>query len=448
MQNKPTYFIASPNVDCKIFLFAGLLLGSFAVHADREAPPRSYSAVTENENFEFFMQAKKGYARHSEYDEKRQSGLYQLDLINGKKVSASTPLWTVDWYARNVIPHSNGENLVRLGPWASHISQLAVAFYHNGVEIAEYSIDDLILDETNLEYSVSHFSWRKAVDYNETQETLSISTVEGATYVFSTLTGKLESTSEYQITDFDELDKRIIGSPADIQFASREILGDHPKLLYFLMIDGSTMYYLPDDLRNNKSFVSRAVRINGEAYKHLPEKYKKDRSIMLAAATASNSPVTLQDFNPLFEFGGELAFTELETAPLSYWDESIQWDNDLASYRIAVGVLGLSAYASAHPELRGRTTLVEALKAEHKLLAEDLPVLKVILELYEMSINSDFILHKLAPLTDVPKQLLNQSEVHGELRRIKQLLVEYNDPKLSAGIDRIDSIISDNELSD
>jgi len=431
---------------CKTFLLAGLLLSSFAVHADREVPPRSYSTNTENGKFEFFMRAKKGYARNSEFDEKRKSGLYQHDLINGKKTSTSAPLWTVDWYAHRVIPHSNGENLIRHGPWASHISQLAVAFYHNGVEIAKYSIDDLIVDKTNLDYSVSHFQWRKAEEYNEEKETLSVSTVEGTTYVFSILTGELKSTSEYKISDFDELDKRIVGYPADIQFASRDILSDHPKLLYLLMMEGSVMSYLPEDIRNSKSFVVQAVRMNGEVYRHLPEKFRKDRSIMLAATTASNSPVALQDFNPLFEFGGELAFTELETSQLSYWDENRQWNKDLPSYHIAVGVLGLSAYASAHSDLRGRTThLVEAIKAENKLLAEQLPVLNVVLERFDVSSNSLYILDRLALLANAPKELLNKTDVRGELRRLKQLLVEYDDPNLSAAHDKIDSLMNENE---
>ena len=81
--------------------------------ADSPAPPRDYRTVTENQKYVFVMLAPAGWSQQDSGIRKTytQSGLYKND-------GSTTPFWTVDWYANLVFPASDGEYLIRMGPWA------------------------------------------------------------------------------------------------------------------------------------------------------------------------------------------------------------------------------------------------------------------------------------------------------------------------------------------
>lgn len=154
--------------------------------ADSPAPPQDFKKLSENQEYVFVMLAP-GEGAQRDLDIRRiyrQSGLYQND-------GTSTSLWTVDWYAFEVFPSSDGEHLVRMGPWASSTEQLAVAFYQNGKEITRYQIKDLVRDESKLMHTVSHFFWRSELSYDDKQTVLLLKTIDNQTYRFSAATGQI-----------------------------------------------------------------------------------------------------------------------------------------------------------------------------------------------------------------------------------------------------------------
>ncbi len=152
--------------------------------ADTPATPYDYKKVTTNNQYIFVMLHKSAWADKNRELRSlyKQSGLY---LNNG----SNKPLWTVDWYAYEIIPSSDGEHLIRFGPWASSGYQLAIAFYNKGKEIKQYKIMDLVKDEKKLTYTASHFFWRSEEIYNDKLSTLLLKTHDGQTYTFSVLTG-------------------------------------------------------------------------------------------------------------------------------------------------------------------------------------------------------------------------------------------------------------------
>lgn len=154
--------------------------------ADSPAPPRDFKKVTENKEYVFVMLASDEWAEHdaairSVY---KQSGLYQND-------GSSTPLWTVDWYAFEVFPSSDGEHLIQIGPWASSTEQLALSFHKNGEEIKKYRIKDLVRDESKLTHTVSHFFWRSELKYDDKHTVLLLKTRDNQVYRFSATTGEI-----------------------------------------------------------------------------------------------------------------------------------------------------------------------------------------------------------------------------------------------------------------
>lgn len=161
---------------------------SAPVMADSEAPPSDYTKETENGKYIFVMLAPEGPRWSSRNPEIRTmykySGLYNN---NG----SSEPLWKVYWHSFSVYPSSDGKHVVRMGPWAQLISDLAIAFYENGNELKQYAISDLIKDTDKLRRTVSHFFWNTDLKYNDKEGTVFIKTVDGISYTFSVKTGEI-----------------------------------------------------------------------------------------------------------------------------------------------------------------------------------------------------------------------------------------------------------------
>ena len=113
-----------------------------------------------------------------------RSGLYAID-------NPDEPLWTVDWYAHSVVPFADGRHLLRWGPWAESVDDLAVAFYESGRELNHYHIRELIEDESTLERSVSHFTWNTSWSIDEASGVLTIETTDRQRHRFDTEKGRL-----------------------------------------------------------------------------------------------------------------------------------------------------------------------------------------------------------------------------------------------------------------
>lgn len=169
---------------------------SIPVFADSPAPPRDYKKVTENNEYVFVMLAPDEWVKHQDSATKaiyKQSGLYRND-------GSTTPLWVVYWYAFEVYPSSDGKHLVRMGPWASSVEQLALSFHRNGEEIRSYRIRDLIRDETKLSRTVSHFFWRSELRYDDKKGSVFLKTKDNQTYWFSVNSGEIQQETKGEQT--------------------------------------------------------------------------------------------------------------------------------------------------------------------------------------------------------------------------------------------------------
>ncbi|BBM82839.1 hypothetical protein [Candidatus Uabimicrobium amorphum] len=148
------------------------------VFGDSPAEQYSYAKNSANDKYVFVMKAPDIIQRNENLAKYSLSGLYKND-------GSATPLWMVNWYAFRVEAANDGQHLIRMGPWASSQDELAVAFYKNGRVVKQYLIEDLVYDESSLRYTVSHFMWKDAYDYDKEQEILTIKTVDGLTYKFA-----------------------------------------------------------------------------------------------------------------------------------------------------------------------------------------------------------------------------------------------------------------------
>jgi len=145
--------------------------------ADRPRAPTSYTALSENKEFEFVMNVP-GAANRG----KRPSGLYRRHSAN--------PLWTVSWYADSVTVSSDGKHLIRWGAWASALENEAFSFFANGKLVREYRIKDLVTTAEGLQYTVSHFFWLHRMHFDDANHLLSVTTLTGDEHQLSTTSGK------------------------------------------------------------------------------------------------------------------------------------------------------------------------------------------------------------------------------------------------------------------
>jgi hypothetical protein len=114
----------------------------------------------------------------------KQSGLYRNDDSN-------TPLWTVDWYTREVFANSDGEHLVAIWSERSSIEAPAVSFYRNGRELKSYRIKDLVRSESQLRRSVTFLHWMADVTYHDKGGLLLLRTTDHRIHRFSVRTGEI-----------------------------------------------------------------------------------------------------------------------------------------------------------------------------------------------------------------------------------------------------------------
>lgn len=144
--------------------------------ADHEAAPTEYKKVTKGGKYVFVLLAPQEWRKwghlHKTYP---SSGLYVND-------GSHKPLWTVDWYARNVEVCSDGVHLVRWGPWprlGDGGETLALAFYKNGYEVKSYRVIDLFPDYERFPMTVSHYRWSLNHSYDDVGKRVAFVPIEG-----------------------------------------------------------------------------------------------------------------------------------------------------------------------------------------------------------------------------------------------------------------------------
>jgi hypothetical protein len=162
---------------------------------DTEAPPFDYTRVTKGGKYIFVMLLPKedrqyayDYTVYSDSSSSKQthkrgllhkiypsSGLYRND-------GSKKPLWTVDWYSFNVWPCSDGQHIVRWGPWARSRDRgqtLAIAFYHAGKKVRSYCVADLDADYEDFPHTVSHYFWAKQTSFDDAGKRVRIQLYKG-----------------------------------------------------------------------------------------------------------------------------------------------------------------------------------------------------------------------------------------------------------------------------
>ncbi len=179
-------------------LLAAVLSLSSMAWADGARAPYDYVKEVAGGKYVFVMLANQGY---SQFDPGAPDDVGVVDPDKGVRrvykqsglylAGQTTPLWTISWYAFTVFPASDGDHLVRIGPWASSTEQLALSFYSKGMEIKRYLIQDLVKDQSKLRNTVSHFFWIAKNHYDEGTQLFHLKTVDGRKYKFSILTGEI-----------------------------------------------------------------------------------------------------------------------------------------------------------------------------------------------------------------------------------------------------------------
>ena len=166
-------------------------LGSLSV-ANAQTASRDYFLVTGNGRYIFVMLSSEQNSPASStlrVDRTRytHSGLYTYG-------GEAHLLWTVDWYSAQVYISSDGEHLIRMGPWPKEgaFSELAVAFYDKGQLMREYSVSNLVADPSSLPVSAGHYGWLKASTFLDVQGALEIETLNDEQYDFDITTGEFE----------------------------------------------------------------------------------------------------------------------------------------------------------------------------------------------------------------------------------------------------------------
>jgi len=184
---------------CSVVLILSLNAG--AVWCDSPTPQVDYKLTTKDGQFDFVMLTNPAHTYSELSQQYKQSGLYPAS-------GAKEPLWTVDWYAQKVLLSADGSTLIKFGPWARTTADLAIAFYRNGKLLHEYTISDLITDESSLDYTVSHFFWRQDFAWDFPANRFCLATLAKVSYSFNDQTGLLVDIGKYSERHYKAIKSR------------------------------------------------------------------------------------------------------------------------------------------------------------------------------------------------------------------------------------------------
>lgn len=158
--------------------------------AETVLKPTKYTKITRNQKYTFMM------IPHAFPRPRRTSGLY-------RRGDLSRPLWTVDWYAFDVDVASDGEHVVRWGPWpvlTDNHHSIGVAFYRKGKKIRYYTVAELAKDAAGLRTTELDSAWVKRTGFDDVGGRVSIEIYRGgysqpsARCVFDIRTGGITNT--------------------------------------------------------------------------------------------------------------------------------------------------------------------------------------------------------------------------------------------------------------
>lgn len=170
--------------------------------ADTEAMPRSYASPSGNNRFLFVMIAPIEIESDGMYE--REENKKESQRVRAKYLSSgmylndgsTKPLWTVDWYAYSVLVASDGNHIIRRGPWATALADEAFTIFKQNKVIRSYQIGDLVDTELLLPHTAHHFRWEEAMALDDYNHTLFVSTLSKERYVFDLLTGETNSSEK------------------------------------------------------------------------------------------------------------------------------------------------------------------------------------------------------------------------------------------------------------
>ncbi|WP_162926377.1 hypothetical protein [Teredinibacter purpureus] len=180
----------------KVILLIFIAIIPYEMWADSPAMPIPYVEPSSYGSFYFKMIPEVGSYENGEYEIKSPAYGVAYELLeNGD----SRELWEVQgWYAFQVYLSNEAEYLVRMGNWASgkkpSKEDLAVAFYHKGVLLKEYSTADLIKIKRSVQRTVSHYFWRsddQEFPKMEYKNKFLLKTIENRLYTFDISTGEI-----------------------------------------------------------------------------------------------------------------------------------------------------------------------------------------------------------------------------------------------------------------
>jgi hypothetical protein len=181
----------------RISLIIVIVLGAAIARADTPVHPISYSVLSADGKFTFVMIAPVNVKEDGDFesDERKAeaqkvrakyktSGLYRND-------GSTTPLWTVNWYARNVYVASDGVHLVRRGPATERLDDEAFTFFAEGTEVRSYTVGNLVGSTLLLPRTAAYFDWEKSITLDNNKRTLTVTTNAYDKYVFDIVTGEI-----------------------------------------------------------------------------------------------------------------------------------------------------------------------------------------------------------------------------------------------------------------
>lgn len=171
-----------------ILFFHVLLMFNICLFADKDVEPEAYIKTTEDGKH-YFKMVPMGKGNG-------EGILFKVNSAYPIAQNADSIIWkTTGWYSRFVYLSDDIKYLVRIGDWPrgkkTKDTDLAIAFYNNGILVKSYSTKDLIKFPKAMPLTVSHYTFLREIIGFESSQNFSIVTSDNIEYKFDVTNGKI-----------------------------------------------------------------------------------------------------------------------------------------------------------------------------------------------------------------------------------------------------------------
>jgi len=356
------------------------------------------------------------FGERGPYDYKKP-GLYRLD-------DPSEPVWSVDWFASDVLPHADGEHMILLGKraqlnddnnkpyrlsgennnlvyqklvdWNSKQNQNGyfIAFYNSGTLLHEYHLKDLFEDYSKIETPYcGGYGWKLDHVIDNVLNEFKLATTEKTSFTFSITTGEILNVETYDPLEYAKLKQENAQKRLNIR-TSKVPEKATQTLLNLIDSNWHITAKIGAPYLSDYALAKRVIDLHGATYRFFDKRLRDRLDLSLLAVTSGESLRIDQLEKHKYNHSILKAGVEHDSRNYSQLPEELKADMKLFKHALSQG--GMAVFNEAPENFQNdKAVVIEALRAQLK----------------QFRLDNTLFGFRIEELNAIPARLLDDAEV-------------------------------------